>query len=157
MPWRCVPDRGRVCPECPRRKKVRWRRVPWMMQSLRRCVTDRCVPILNHIQTMDNHISYRCGILGRNPYKSLKRVFLLLILSPLQYSFALWFLFIQTHATSISFCKGQGRKTWHKTIPPSLWFKKSIQKPQVWELSRLCSETWMKLYVHGFGLSTSRN
>ena len=62
----------RVCPECPRTKKVLWRRVPWMMQSLRRCVTDRCVPILNHIQAMDNHNSYRCGILRRNSDKSLK-------------------------------------------------------------------------------------
>jgi hypothetical protein len=33
-----------------------------------------------------------------------------------------------------------------ETIPPSLWFKKSIQEPQVWELSRLCPETSAKLY-----------
>ncbi len=39
-------------------------------------------------------------------------------------------------------------------MPPSLWFKKSIQKPQVWELSRLCPETSMKLYVHEFGFFT---
>jgi hypothetical protein len=42
------------------------------------------------------------------------RVFLLAIHSHL-YSFALRFLFLQTHAT----------------IPSSLWFKKSIQKSQV--------------------------
>ncbi len=36
-----------------------------------------------------------------------------------------------------------------------IWFKKSIQKPQVWELSTLCSETSMKLYVHEFGLRTN--
>jgi hypothetical protein len=29
---------------------------------------------------------------------------------------------------------------------PSLWFKKSIQKPQVSELLRLCPETSTKLY-----------
>jgi hypothetical protein len=38
-----------------------------------------------------------------------------------------------------------------KTIPPSLWFKKFIQKPQVRELSRLCPETSKELYVHEFG------
>jgi hypothetical protein len=61
------------------------------------------------------------------------------------YSFALRFLCLQTHATSYSFyssvtehCKGERRKSWQKTIPSSLWFKKSIQKPQVWELSSLC-------------------
>jgi hypothetical protein len=31
------------------------------------------------------------------------------------------------------------------------WLKKSIQKPQVWELSRLFPETSVKLYVHDFG------
>jgi hypothetical protein len=58
------------------------------------------------------------------------RVFLLAIHSHL-YSFALRFLFLQTHATSYSFyssvtvhCKG-------KNVPPSLWFKKPVQKPQV--------------------------
>jgi hypothetical protein len=38
------------------------------------------------------------------------RVFLLVILIHL-YSFALRFLFLQTHATSYSFCKGERRKT----------------------------------------------
>jgi hypothetical protein len=38
-----------------------------------------------------------------------------------------------------------------KTIPDFLWFKKSIQKAQVWELSRLCPETSKKFYVHEFG------
>ncbi len=37
-----------------------------------------------------------------------------------------------------------------KPYPLALWFKKSIQKPQVWELSRLCPETSTKLYVHEF-------
>ncbi len=60
------------------------------------------------------------------------------------------FLLLQTHATSYSFCKGERRKTWKKTIRPFLWFKKFIQKPQVWELSRLCPETSTWLYVHEF-------
>ncbi len=61
--------------------------------------------------------------------KKVLRVFLLAIHSYL-YSFALRFLFLQTHATSYSFyssitvhCKGERRKTWEKTITPSLWFK----------------------------------
>jgi hypothetical protein len=77
---------------------------------------------------------------------------------PCYFSFALRFLFLQNHATSYSFysalvyiVKEKGRKTWWKTTPPSLWFKKSIQKPQVWELSRLCPETWKKLHVREFG------
>ncbi len=76
--------------------------------------------------------------------------------TPLQH--ALRFLFLQTHETSYSFyssvivhSKGERRKTWQKIILPSLYLKKSIQKPQVWELSRLCPETSMKLYVHEFG------
>ncbi len=67
------------------------------------------------------------------------KVFLLAIHSHL-YSFALRFLFLQTLATSYSLyssvtvhCKGERKKTWQKTIPPSLWFKKSIPKPQVWD------------------------
>ncbi len=49
------------------------------------------------------------------------------------YNFALRFIFFQTHATSYSsyssvtaHCKVERRKTWWKTIPPFLWFKKSI-------------------------------
>ncbi len=48
------------------------------------------------------------------------------------------------------------KKTWWKTIPLSLWCRKSIQNPQVWELSRLCPETSTKLYVHEFGFCTPR-
>jgi hypothetical protein len=48
-------------------------------------------------------------------------------------------------------CKRERRKTWQKPTPPSLWFRKSIRKSQVWELSRLCPETSKKLYVHEFG------
>ncbi len=61
------------------------------------------------------------------------RVFLLVILSHL-YSFALRYLFLQTHAASYSFynsvsvqCKGERRKTWKITIFPSLLFMKFIQ------------------------------
>ncbi len=38
--------------------------------------------------------------------------------------------------------------------PYPLWFQKSIQKPQVWELSRLCPETSTNLYVHEFHICT---
>jgi hypothetical protein len=58
------------------------------------------------------------------------RVFLLAYHSHL-YSFASRFLFLQTHATSYGFCKGERMEIREKTISPSLWFKKSIQKPQV--------------------------
>jgi hypothetical protein len=50
--------------------------------------------------------------------------------------------------------KGENRKTWWKTMPPSPSFKKSIQKSHVWELSRLCPETLTKLYIHEFGFWT---
>ncbi len=52
--------------------------------------------------------------------------------------------------STVQHCKGERRKT----INPSLWFKKSIQKTQVWEHSKLCPETSMKLYVHEFGFCT---
>ncbi len=83
------------------------------------------------------------------------RVFFLAVHSHL-YHFAWRILFLQTHATSYIFyssvvhCKVDWKKTWHKTIPSSLRFKKSIQKPQIWENSRLCPETSTKLYVHEF-------
>ncbi len=84
------------------------------------------------------------------------RVFLLVIHSHL-YSLAMRFLFFQTHATSYSFyicitlhCKGERMKIWQKTTPPPLRFKKTVQKTQVWELSRLCPETSKKLHVHEF-------
>ncbi len=48
-------------------------------------------------------------------------------------------------------CKGERRKTWWKTTPPSLWSNKSIQKAQIWKFSRLCPETSTKLYVNEFG------
>ncbi len=96
---------------------------------------------------------WRVRILGRNP-ESEEFSSLLFTATSTVYSFALRFIFLQTYATSYSFyssftvhCKGERRKTWKKTIPPSLWFNKSIQKPQVWELSRLCPETSTKLCV----------
>jgi hypothetical protein len=86
------------------------------------------------------------------------RVFLLAIQS-LLHSFAC--LFLQTHATSYSSysasmytVKEKGGKPGWKPHPPSLWFKKSVQKPQVWELSGLCPETSKKLYIHEFGFNT---
>jgi hypothetical protein len=68
------------------------------------------------------------------------RAFVLAIHSHL-YSFALRFLFFQLRL-SLTYlystvdtvhCKGERRKTWQKTISPSLWVTKSIQKHQVWE------------------------
>ncbi len=79
------------------------------------------------------------------------RVFLLAINSHL-YS-----LFLQAHTTSYNFCKGERKKTWYKTIPPSLWFKKSIQKPPVWELSRLSPNPSKKLYFHEFGFCSQNS
>ncbi len=80
--------------------------------------------------------------------------------SPLQLCLEIFFL--QTHATSYNFynsitvpCEGERRKTWYKTIPPSLWFKKSIQKPKVWELKRLCLKTSTQLYFHELGFRLS--
>jgi hypothetical protein len=53
--------------------------------------------------------------------------------------------------------KEKGGKHDRKPYPsPSLWFKKSIKKPQVWKLSRLCPETSTKLYVHKFAFCTRR-
>ncbi len=87
------------------------------------------------------------------------RVFLLAIHSHL-YSFALRFYFIKlTQPLMISriqllyTVKESGGKPDRKPYPPSLWLKKSIQKPHVWELSWLCPETSTKLYVHEFGFS----
>jgi hypothetical protein len=85
------------------------------------------------------------------------RVFLLAIQSHL-YSFASKFVFIQTHTTSYSFYSAflytvkekagkPDRDPYH--LPYGLI--KSIQKPQVWELSRLCPKTSKKSYVHEFG------
>ncbi len=80
-------------------------------------------------------------------------VFLLVIHSHL-YSFALDFYFFKLTQPLTVFCKGERRKTWKKTILPSLWVKKSIQNPQVWELPRLCPKISMKLYLHEFGFRT---
>ncbi len=86
------------------------------------------------------------------------RVFLLAIHSHL-YTFALRFLFLQNSRNLSQFLefscctiieKEKGGKS-DKTIPPSIWFEKSIQKPQAWEPSRLCTETSTKLYFHEFG------
>jgi len=101
--------------------------------------------------------SSRGRFLGGNPDKSLKGFPPCYSLSPPQ--LCLEIIYLQTHATSYSFYSSCctlwriRRKTWKKTIPLSLWFKKSI--PQVWELSSLCSETSMKLYVHEFCFSIS--
>ncbi len=95
----------------------------------------------------------RGQILRRNPDKSLKSFppcYLVFTVTSKQ----LWLeiSISSTHATSYSFCTGKWRKTWKKPISLSLWFKKYIQKPHVWELSRLCLEISLKFYIHEFGL-----
>jgi hypothetical protein len=72
--------------------------------------------------------------------------------------------FLQTHASSNSFytlvtvhCKGKKKENLIETIPPSLWVKKSIQKTQVQEISRLCTETSTKLCFHEFGFCSGRS
>ncbi len=70
------------------------------------------------------------------------------------FSSASRFLFL-THPLTVfivRYCHCKKRmKTWYKTTPPFLYFKKSIEKLQVWELSGLCPETLLQLYVHEFG------
>jgi hypothetical protein len=92
------------------------------------------------------------------------KVFLFAIHSHL-YSFAMRFIFFTLlqpltyffnsrnllHIKLLFIVKKKGGKPDRNPIPSSLWFKKSIQKPQVWELSTLCPETSMKLHVHEFG------
>ncbi len=80
--------------------------------------------------------------------KKVLRVFLTAIQSHL-YRFALRFLFLQTqtHTTSYSFYSVLLYIVKEKRRKPN-GLKKFIQKPQVWELSRLCPETLEKLYVH---------
>ncbi len=96
--------------------------------------------------TVRTHTGTEAEFLGEIRTKVL-RVFLLAIhRSCLEISIS------TAHATSysfwVSYCKEKGG------IPPTLWFKKYIQKPQVWELSRLCPETSTKFYVHEFGFCT---
>ncbi len=91
----------------------------------------------------------RGQILGRNPDKSPKSYPLCYSQSPLQLC-----LEISNSSNSrnllpvstVGYCSLQRRKEEiYKTTPPSLWFKKYIQKPQVWEVSRLCPATCGKL------------
>ena len=80
------------------------------------------------------------------------RVFLLVIHS--HYTALPWgFCFFKlTQPLPVS-VKEKGGKPDRKQYPPSLWFKKSIQKPQVLELSRLCPETSTKLTVLEVGFT----
>ncbi len=101
----------------------------------------------------------RGRILGRDPNKSLKSFPPCYSQSALQLRLEI---FISSNSRNLLqflqsvpvLCKGERRKTWWKTIPPSLRYKKSIQRSQLWELSRLCPETSTKLYVHEIGFST---
>ncbi len=110
--------------------------------------------VLKHFQSfwaiLDSNIFLpKAKFLDEIQTKVLK-VFLLVIQSHL-YSFALRFLFLHTHATSYSFFSALYRRKEENLIGNHFSFKKSIQKPQVWELSRLCPGTWKKLYVHAIG------
>jgi hypothetical protein len=103
----------------------------------------------------------RGRILGQNTDKSLQSFFPCYSQSPLQ----LW-LEISIFSNSrnllqfleFSNCTLSRRKEKNliENHTPSLWFKKSLQKPQVWELSRLCPETSTKLYVHEFDYSSGK-
>ncbi len=71
--------------------------------------------------------------------------------SPLQlcheifvYFFKLTLPFTVTTVQLLYTVKEKGGNPDRKPYPLSLWFKKSIQKPKVWELSRLWPETSMK-------------
>jgi hypothetical protein len=118
--------------------------------------------VLCALLSATNHTT-RGRILGR---KSLEFSSLLIAIHSHLYRFALRFLFLQTHATSdivyitvplLCTLVGEMRKTCYKTIAPSLWFKKSLKKPQVCNLSRLCPENSIKFYVHEFGFWSLRN
>ncbi len=94
---------------------------------------------------------YRGRILEWNPDNSLS--------SPPCYSqsshnsFSLGFYFVKlTQPLTVSL-NDKGGKPDRKPYLLPYGFKKSIQKPQVWELSRLCSETQRTLYVHEFGFT----
>ncbi len=81
------------------------------------------------------------------------------------YSFAPWYLYffkftqpLKVSTVPLPYTlKEKERSPDKKPYPlaPSLWFKKSTKKPQVWELSRLCPEISMKLSVHEFGCWTT--
>ncbi len=95
-------------------------------------------------------------------FKSPLWVFLLAIHSHL-YSFAPWYFYFFkfTQPLKVSIVqlqytvKEKERKSDRKPYPPSLWFLKSIKKPQVWEFTRFCPESSIKLSVHEFGFWTT--
>ncbi len=117
----------------------------WLQQSWIWCVFLEPVCVSLEVQ-------YRVWILGRNPDKSL-------VSFPPCFSVTstalLWDLYFFKLAQPLKVSvNGQRGKLDRKPYPPCLSFKKSVQKPQVWELSILCPENSMKLYVNEFGIST---
>ncbi len=105
--------------------------------NCQQCIPVRCVPaqmflciFINFNQSRDRTEAEFLDEIQTKVW----RVFLLAIHSHL-YNFALRFLFLQNHATSYIFLlytvKEKGGKPGRKTYPPSLWFIKSVQKPQV--------------------------
>ncbi len=116
--------------------------------------------MLERLNHKAEHHAYRGWILGQNPDKSLKSFpSLLFKVTSTALPWALNFLKL-TQPLTVSkvqvlyTVKEKGRKPDGKTISPILLFKKSIQKPQVWELSRWCPDTSTKFYLHEFVFST---
>ncbi len=81
----------------------------------------------------------RGRIFGRNPDKSLKSFPPYYSKSPLQLCLEIS---ISSNSRNLLqflqcvtvHCEGERRKIWKKITPTSLWFKKSIQRYQVWEI-----------------------
>ncbi len=95
----------------------------WHLLNKEYAPPDTCWSSTWHLQKLLFMCIVWGRILGRNPDKSRKSFPPCYSQSPL-YSFALKFLFLQTHATSYSFyslatvhCKGERRKTWWKPFP----------------------------------------
>ncbi len=97
------------------------------------------------------HFLSRGRILGRNLDKSLSSLLLTVTSTTLPWDFYFFKLTQPLTASSVYLLNTIKEKGGKPDRTLSLWFKKSIQKPQVWELSRLCPETFTKLFVHEFG------
>ncbi len=114
--------------------------------------------VIFHPPTSHLSLPSRGRILGQNPDKALRVSSLLNTVTTTALPWDSYF-FILTQPLTVSTVqllytvKEKGGKPDRKQYPLTLWFKKSIQKPQVWEHSRLWPETSTKLYVHEFGFS----
>ncbi len=90
--------------------------------------------------------SPRGRILGRNPDK---RKFSSLLFTVTSTALPWDFYFKHTQPLTVS-VKENEVKNLIENQTPSLWLQQSIQKPQAWELQRLCPEISMKLYAHEY-------